>query len=90
MPEEISKAFDKVWHKGLLYKLESYGVKGKLLDLLTNYLRDRVQRVVLNGQCSDRERILSDVPQGSVLGPLPFMIRLYFPQFMIKNLLGLN
>ena len=49
---DISKAFDKVWHGGLLQKLRSYGVEGKLYDLLRNYLGDRQQRVVLNGQSS--------------------------------------
>ena len=45
---DMSKAFDKVWHKGLIFKLKSYGVENKLLDLLKNYLRDRQQRVILN------------------------------------------
>ena len=67
---DISKAFDKVWHKGLPYKLKSYGVEGELLSLLDCYLRDRKQRVVLNGQNSDQSIINSGVPQGSVLGPL--------------------
>ena len=45
-----SKAFDKVWHEGLIYKLKQNGVKGNLLETLTNFLNDRKQRVVLNGQ----------------------------------------
>ena len=49
---DISKAFDKVWHEGLLFKLQSYGVEGILLRLLKNYLTGRQQRVVLNGQTS--------------------------------------
>ena len=48
----ISKAFDKVWHKGLIFKLKTYGIDAKLLKLLENYLTDRQQRVVLNGQTS--------------------------------------
>ena len=71
---DISKAFDWVWYQGLLYKLESYGVRGKSKDLLTNYLHDGVQKVVSNGQCSNRECILSDILQGFVLDPLLFMI----------------
>ena len=46
---DISKVFDKVWHKGLLYKLKSIGISGELCNLLGNYLSDRFQRVVLNG-----------------------------------------
>ena len=71
---DISKAFDKVWRKGLLYKLKSYGVEGDLLSLLECYLRDRKQRVVLNCKNSDWRKINSGVPQGSVLGPLLLLI----------------
>ena len=49
---DISKAFDKVWHKGLLFKLKSYGIEGELLSLLECYLSNRQQRVVLNVQTS--------------------------------------
>ena len=67
---DISKTFDKVWHPGLLYKLELYEIKGKLLDVLTNYLRERVERVVLDGQCSSWERVLFGIPKRSVVGLL--------------------
>ena len=50
---DISKAFDKVWHSGLLFKLQAYGVECQLLALLKDYLHDHQQRVVLNGQTSD-------------------------------------
>ena len=71
---DISKAFDKVWHKGILFKLKTYGVNGEVLTLLTNYLYERYQRVVLNGQTSSWELVKSGAHQGSVLGPLFFLI----------------
>ena len=55
---DISKAFNKVWHEGLLYKLESIGISGNLLNLFRSFLNDRYQRVVINGQHSDWAPIL--------------------------------
>ena len=70
---DISKAFDKCWHAGLIFKLKSYGVGGSLLSLFQNYLSDRYQRVVIQGQASELGLIEAGVPQGSVLGPLLFL-----------------
>ena len=70
---DISKAFDKVWHDGLLFKLKQNGVSGNLLTLLKNYLTGREQCAVLNASYSHFLSIASGVPQGTVLGPLLFL-----------------
>ena len=71
---DISKAFDKVWHKGLIFKLSQNGISGNLLDILSDFLSDRKQRVILNGQKSTWENVNAGVLQGSILGPLLFLI----------------
>ena len=69
---DISKAFDKVWHEGLIFKLKSCGISGHLLTLIESYLLERMRRVILNGKSFKWSRVTRGVLQGSVLGPLSF------------------
>ena len=71
---DISKAFGRVWHEGLIYKINSVGISGPLLKLIESFLSNRYQRVLLNGQSSTWLPIIAGVPQGSILGPLFFLI----------------
>ena len=83
---DISKAFDRVWHEGLIHKLKLNGIQGNLLNVLTSFLNSRKQRVVLNGQCSDWKNVSAGVPQGSILGPLFFLIYINdLPDGLITN-----
>lgn len=71
---DVSKAFDRVWHHGLITKLRAAGVSGSLLSWLSNYLCNRRQRVTLPGTHSHWNYLHSGVPQGSILGPLLFLL----------------
>ena len=71
---DISKAFDKVWHEGLPLKLSLNGFSGNFLKLLGGFLYCCKQRVVLNGQNLFWENVNAGVSQGSILGPLLFLI----------------
>lgn len=71
---DISKAFDKVWHRGLLFKLRQAGLSGNIIDWFADYLSNRWQRVCVRGHCSSWKQISAGVPQGSILGPILFLI----------------
>ena len=71
---DLSKAFYRVWHKGLIHTLQCSGISGNLLMLLQDFLHNRKQSVILNGQASKWQTVPSGVPQGSVLSPLLFLV----------------
>ena len=83
---DISKAFDKVWHYVLVYKVKQNGVADDLLDTLTNFLKERKQRVILHGQHSTWKNVEAGVPQGSFLGLILFLIYVNdFPENLVSN-----
>ena len=71
---DVSKAFDRVWHKGLIFKLKQVGIEGELLEWINDYLSNRQQKVVIKNCSSSLRRVNAGVPQGSVLGPLLFLV----------------
>ena len=70
---DVSKSFDKVWHRGLLNKLKKYGFDGNIIIWLEHYLQDQLQHVAINGCYSSWLYINAGVPHGSILGPLLFL-----------------
>ena len=82
----LSKAFDRVWHDGLMYKLKSLGICGKYYGLLHSFISDGHQRVVLNDQSSNWSHIKAAAPQGSILGPLLFLVYINdLPEVLTTN-----
>ena len=72
----MSKAFDKVWHKGIVHKLKRKGVSGSFLRWFKSYLAGRRQRVVIDGSFSDYQPDKTDVPQSPILGPLLSLVQI--------------
>ena len=68
------KAFDRVWHKGLIFRLKQNGIDGELLERSSDYLSDRKQKVVIGNTSSSLMSVKAGVPQISVLGPLLFLV----------------
>lgn len=71
---DIAGAFDTVWHKRLIQKCKSLGIHGAVLAFLNDYLRDRSQCVTIDGELSTCLPVTAGVPQGSILGPILFLI----------------
>ena len=86
---DFSKAFDTVPHARLLAKLKSYGIGGKLLTWIEAFLKDRKQRVIVNSQHSNWTEVTSGIPQGSVLGPILFLIYINDIEDSVKSTIRL-
>ncbi|KAM3958726.1 uncharacterized protein ACR2FA_007249 [Aphomia sociella] len=71
---DVAKAFDKVWHSGLIYKLHHHGVPDRLVHILRDYLSNRTYRYRIKGACSNPHPVRAGIPQGSVLAPTLFSL----------------
>ena len=84
MALDIFKAFDRVWHAGLLHKLKSYGISGQIFGLISSFLSNRWLQVVLDGKSSQEYPVNVGVPQGSILGLTLFLL---YINYLLDNVI---
>ena len=82
---DFSVAFDRVNHKALIYKIRQLGIGGPFLSILTDFLSNRLQRVVVDDQFNDCRNVISGVLQGSVPGPLLFILYAHDMWFGVRK-----
>ena len=87
---DIFKAFDRVWHAGLLHKLKSYGISGQVFSLISSFLSNGRFRVVLDGKSSQEYSLNAGVPQGFILGPTLLLLYVNdIPDDVICNIIAI-
>ena len=86
MAHDISKAFDRVWHTGLLHKRKSHGISGQIFGLISSLLSNRWLQVVLDGKSSQEYLVNAGVSQGSILGPTIFLLYINDLPHVIHNI----